>query len=141
MIDASVAVKPVLFDEPLVASAIAVITLAGRRPSRRWAMPDLFDVECANVVAKAVRHGRLGLDQAESALRLLCTTPGRRVTSDLLVEAALTLALSLSLSVYDACYAALAVLLDVPLVTADARLVAALEGGPVEAVYLGDIVM
>jgi predicted nucleic acid-binding protein len=139
VIDSSVAVKPVLLDEDLVDVAIAVLATAARGPSHLWAMPDLFDVECANVVRRAVLRGRLGVGQAGRALRLLLEVPGRRVAGTLLAEAALMVALERSISVYDACYVALASLLGVPLVTADERLASALEGSAHKVVRLREI--
>jgi predicted nucleic acid-binding protein len=139
VIDSSVAVKPVLLDEPLVDAAVAVLAAAAAGSGDRWAVPDLFDVECASVIRKAVRRSRLGVEQADRALRLLLKLPERRVASAWLAETALTVAMERSISVYDACYVALAGLLRVPLVTADERLVRALHGSGHDVVYLADV--
>jgi len=139
VIDSSVAVKPVLLDEPLINAAVAVLTWAAEDPAHEWMVPGLFDVECASVVSKAVRRGRLGIEQADDALRLLLDLPERRVESIVLAEMALTVALERSISVHDAFYVALALLLDVPLVTADERLVGALEGSGHDVLHLADL--
>lgn len=139
VIDASVAVKPVMPDEVDTHIALAIVTLAGRGPGRLWAMPDLFDAECANVIRTSVARGRLRDGQAGRALRLVLEMPGQRVASGLLVEAALVLALAVKVSVYDACYLALADLLGVPLVTADRRLVEAAALSGHDVIFLGDV--
>jgi predicted nucleic acid-binding protein len=55
------------------------------------------------------------------------------VSSSLLVEAALEIALAHRRTVYDALYVALAVARESVFVTADDRLVGALRGGPLAA--------
>jgi predicted nucleic acid-binding protein len=139
VIDASVAVKPVMLDEHDALIALAIVTLAGRGPGRLWAMPDLFDVECANVIRTSVARGRLHDGQARRALRLVLEIPGRRVATGMLVEAALAVALAVKVPVYDACYVVLAELLGVPFVTADRRLVDSLAGSGHDAIFLGDV--
>ena len=52
-------------------------------------------------------------------------------------RAAWQLSFELTVSVYDACYVALADLLELPLVTADEKLVRSLEGTRHSAVFLG----
>lgn len=140
VVDASVAVKLVLTDELLVDAALEVLRVAGRNASA-WPLPDLFDIECSNVVRKAVVRSRLHLDQAEDALAILLELPQRRVESAVLAGAALAVALRWSVSVYDACYMALATMLAVPLVTADRRLASALEPSGHEVIFLGDVLM
>jgi predicted nucleic acid-binding protein len=143
VIDASVAVKPVMLDEDDAHIALAIVTLAGHAPNRLWAMPDVFDVECANVIRKSVVRGRLRDTQAGRALRLVLEMPGQRVATGLLVETGLALAAALAakVSVYDACYLALADLLGVPLVTADRRLVEAAVPSGHDVIFLGDVLI
>jgi predicted nucleic acid-binding protein len=83
---------------------------------------DLFDVECANALWKRVRREQWPLEAAEKALSRVLNLPVRRVAAAEFVNDALRLAVALGLSVYDACYLALALASGLPLVTADWRL-------------------
>ncbi len=83
---------------------------------------DLFDVECANALWKRVRREQWPLEAAEQALSRVLNLPVRRVAAAEFVNDALRLAVTLGLSVYDACYLALALASGLPLVTADRRL-------------------
>jgi predicted nucleic acid-binding protein len=139
VIDASVAIKLVRLQEPLVDQGVAVLGLLSRAGRQLWAAPDIFDAECTNALRKASRHGGVSVEDALDALDLLLRLPHRRVATRRLAPAALVLALTCGVSAYDACYATLADVLQVPLVTADRRLVKALAPVGCDVVYLGDI--
>jgi predicted nucleic acid-binding protein len=83
---------------------------------------DLFDAECANAVWKRVRREQWAPRRAEQALSFVLALPFRRLPLREVVEDALVLGMTYGLSVYDACYVALAVVSGLPLVTADRRL-------------------
>ena len=138
VLDASVGVKLVGLDETLVAEGLQVIEMVRGEPDV-WASPDIFDLECANAMAKASRLAGLTADEALEGLTLLRELPQVRVETARLIPGALSLALSVGLSVYDACYVVLAQLLGLPLVTADERLASALEGSAHKVVKLSDI--
>lgn len=129
VVDASVAVKWVLppADEPLVAQAIQLLDLhtAGRT---QLFVPDLFWVECANVLWKAVRKGRCSQNSAVGGLTTLGAYNIITLGCKHLVESAFRNATSFNCSVYDSLYVALAAELGVPIVTADQKLVNALAG-------------
>lgn len=121
VVDASVGIK-LFVTEPDSAQVDALFArLTGERPSTFY-VPDLFFVECANILWKYVR--RFGYPAANARqdvadlqqLRLQTVS-----TADLLLPA-LELALTYDLTVYDACYAALAQEIGCPLITADAAL-------------------
>lgn len=121
VVDASVGIK-LFVTEPDSAQADALFArLTEERPSTFY-VPDLFFVECANILWKYVR--RFGYPAANARqdvadlqqLRLQTVS-----TADLLLPA-LELALAYDLTVYDACYAALAQEIGCPLITADAAL-------------------
>jgi predicted nucleic acid-binding protein len=83
---------------------------------------DLFDAECANALWKRVRRELWSTRRAEQALRQILDLPFRRVPVGVVVGDAFTLAATTGLTVYDACYVALAVASGLPMVTADRRL-------------------
>lgn len=101
-------------------------------------VPDLFFIECANVLWKKVRRGEYDEEEVFASLcdlRLL----GLSVTPmSELMERALQIACRSGVTAYDASYAALAEALDVPLLTADEGLCERL-GGPVDVRSLGEI--
>lgn len=127
VIDASVAAKWFLppSGEPLAEEALRL--LAGYADGRfRFAVPDLFWAECANILWKAVRQGRWTRSAAAEAVLAL---QGRRLptTSSLdLLEEAFSIGATFDRTVYDSLYVALAVRFNAELITADARLANAL---------------
>jgi predicted nucleic acid-binding protein len=88
-------------------------------PSRLWA-PHLVDAEVGHVLRREVRLGNLKPGAAGAALRDLAELPIRRAAHVGLLERAW--ALRANLTFYDALYVALAELIDLPLLTLDARL-------------------
>lgn len=90
--------------------------------------PDLLVVEVSNALALAVRTERRSLGDAQSLFGLLEASPIELHSTVPLVLAAIELAATSELSAYDSFYAVLAAALEVPLVTADRRLAAAVPG-------------
>lgn len=90
--------------------------------------PELVDLETASVVRRMHRDGALDARRAALALSDLVALPLRRAPHRALL--ARCWELRDNLSVYDAAYVALAEILDVVLVTADARLARAPGLGP-----------
>lgn len=127
IVDASVAVKWFVRGpaEMLEAEAGQILEryCAGRL---RLLVPDLFWPEVGNVLWKAARQGRMSRRSAEEAIAVL---KDRRIptapTAPLLADA-FAIATSYDRTVYDSVYIALAVLSNMPLVTADERLANAL---------------
>jgi predicted nucleic acid-binding protein len=114
VIDASVGVKWVVTETDT--------DLARSLSACRLHAPDLFAVECANILWKKVRIHELTRRHALDCLDLLRRAPFAIVPArDLMVEA-LELAFELRHPVYDCVYLALALRRGVPLVTADKRL-------------------
>lgn len=89
--------------------------------------PDLLPAECANTLWKKVRRNQLSGSEARTILDAIRTLPIRRHVSSELLEAAWQVALDRDRTIYDSLYAALAMAIDCPLVTADSKLANALS--------------
>jgi predicted nucleic acid-binding protein len=137
VVDASVAIKRCLA-EALSDRADALLALATADPPARFFVPDLFVVECANILWKHVRRSGYPADQARLDVQSLRALRLERVPTADLVEDALQLALAHAITAYDACYVALARREGVPLVMADDRLVRALATAGMSIVALGE---
>ena len=87
------------------------------------AAPELIDLETASAIRRQVRAGQLDARRAGFALADLVDLPLRRAPHRWLLERCWVL--RENLTVYDAAYVALAEMLGVPLLTADAHLKAA----------------
>ena len=126
VVDASVLAKLFLPEQDAEIAAALMPTDDGRRLR---AAPDLAYLECANILWKWVRRGRLSAAEAAQGVRDLHALPLQTWRAKDLLDAALSLAVRFDVSVYDAAYLALADLLALPLVTADEALVRK-AGGP-----------
>ena len=100
-------------------------------------VPDLFFIECANVLWKKVRRGEYSAQIAAQNLSDLRTLDLPTTPSSELMERALQIACDLGITAYDACYAALAEARGIPLLTADNQLAAKVAGVVCEVVVLG----
>jgi predicted nucleic acid-binding protein len=133
VVDASVGIQ-LFVDEPYSDIAHALFSEVAKDPPRGLYVPDLFYIECANILVKYVqRFGRSledsQIDLADLKLLTLRSTPTEYLTAD-----ALTLAVEKRLTAYDACYAVLAKQLGIPLITADEPMVRAIDW----ALWVGD---
>jgi len=138
VLDASTALTLAL-EEPAGQRAADVLAVVASNPVRLL-VPALFDVECANGLVKAVRRGRIGADEARSALIALLRLPAERLSLPGLHLEALDLALARGISAHDAEYVALAASESGTLLTADARLARALAGSGHEVLLLDDAI-
>jgi len=136
VVDASVGIK-LFVEEEFSENAHALFSHLAADPSAELYIPDLFYIECTNILLKYTRRfGRsLADSQADIAdIRLLSL---RSTSTADLMEEALLLAAEKNLSAYDACYAVLAKNLDLPLITVDEKLSKAIAS----AIFLGDLKM
>jgi predicted nucleic acid-binding protein len=120
--DASVFVRGLADSEPAAASWVARAI-----DDVEVGVPDLVFAEVGNALAGYVRASRLTPSDALESLELVVRLPSRVTALRELAPAALRLALSRGLTVYDACYAALAEAEGAVLVTADQELAAAVK--------------
>jgi predicted nucleic acid-binding protein len=113
VIDASAALKWVL-DEEGSDRAITLIE------NDLLIAPDLWLIECANVLAMKARRGFLTDEGAIKGLAVIETVPVRIVPTRDHVRAAHAIAIELKKSAYDSLYLALALSEHATMVTADA---------------------
>ena len=136
VVDASVGIKLFVHEE-FSEQAHALFSYLAADPPAELYVPDLFYIECTNILLKYTRRfGRALQDsQADVAdLKLLALKPTS--TADLM-EDALLLATEMKLTAYDACYAVLAQKMEIPLITADEPLARSV----VTAIFIGDLVI
>ncbi len=124
VVDASVVVK---WFVPEIHSDAARRLLA--LPHEYFA-PDLMFAEAARTVWKKIRRGEMSSADGPRLVADIARVAVESVSSRVLAEDAHALANAIGQTVYDALYVALAVRLDTRLLTADARLAAALSGVP-----------
>jgi predicted nucleic acid-binding protein len=127
VVDASVAVKWCLpsHRQELVVEAEELLA-SSRRDEIRFLVPDLFWVELANVLWKAVRRTEMSSSNAAAAMSFLRDLDITTFPSIDIVPQALDLAISQGRTVYDSLYVALAMHSKTELITADERLANAL---------------
>jgi predicted nucleic acid-binding protein len=104
----------------LIAGASPDAALRRRLATARTAAPELIDAEALNALRRLNRHKLLTNDQALTTVRWLLDAPIVRVSHRPLLHRVWEL--RHAIGAYDALYVALAELLDVPLITCDAKL-------------------
>ena len=119
VIDASVIIASLLPDEPHYDAALRILGEFLSAKLELVSVP-LIQFEITNALWQAVRRGRVRLEEAQAALRTFeaFNLPERAVSS----QGILTAAHKYTRSAYDAAYLSLAMIEQVPLVTADKRL-------------------
>lgn len=135
VVDASVAVKWFLADEPNGAEALRLV-----QRGEVMVAPDLLIVEVCNASWRLLRSGRIARVQLDAIPIMLPRYFGELVGLAALAPQAIAVAVGLDHPVYHCFYLALAGMRQLPLVTADTRLLARLAGSPwaARAVHLAD---
>jgi predicted nucleic acid-binding protein len=123
VVDASVAAKWFLPEngEALADQALALLDKYDKREIQ-FVVPDLFYVEIASAIWKAVRAGRVPRAFGDQALVLLTQREFATVPSLKLLDKAFQIATAFERTVYDSLYVALAEQTNSQLITADERL-------------------
>ena len=122
VVDASVGIKLFLVED-LSEQADALFDHLADQPPARFYVPDLFFIECTNILWKYVRRFNYPAEVAEQDVADLVQLPLQVVSTAVLAASALALAVEHGSTTYDAAYVALARHLSLPLVTADEALV------------------
>ena len=127
VLDASVAVKWFLPEkvETLANEALALLD-GNLKKEIHIIVPDLFWVEFASVLRKAIRRGNYSKNSADAALAYMKDLNFPTVSSLELLNRAFEIAMVFERTVYDSVYVALAVQAQAQLITADERLANAL---------------
>jgi predicted nucleic acid-binding protein len=135
VVDASVGIKLFLQER---GSENADRLFAGLRehPGARFYVPDLFFVECVNILWKYVQRFGYPPENARQDVDDLRELALRSVSTADLIASALEMALNYEITASDACYAALALQSSLPLVTADDSLARRLGDSNVEVLDL-----
>jgi predicted nucleic acid-binding protein len=138
VIDASVAIK-LFLAEPLSDKAVSLFARLTLDPPPMFHVPELFYIECANILWKSIKRMGLPENQAVLALARLKALPLRAITMSSLAEEALILATAHNITAYDASYVALGERLGLITLTADEKLVLALSGTTYKVQWLGNL--
>lgn len=135
-VDASVGIK-LFLAEPLSGRADALFSHLVATPPARFYVPDLFFIECANILWKYTRRYGYPPEAAQQDVADLARLPLQSASTADLAEEALALAVTHDITACDAAYVALARRLWLPLVTADEVLVNHLAGTNLDVRWLG----
>jgi len=136
VVDASVGIK-LFVDEQFSEQAHALFSHLAAEPPAELYVPDLFYMECTNILLKYMRRFGRSLDDSQADLADLNRLALKSTPTADLMEEALSLGSEKNLTAYDACYAVLAEQLDIPMITADKSLALAIES----AIFIGDFVI
>ncbi|MBX9254528.1 type II toxin-antitoxin system VapC family toxin [Desmonostoc muscorum CCALA 125] len=129
IVDASVAIKQFIPDDPLTPKVNQLFAHLGN-PRTEIFVPDLFYIECGNIIWKYVRARLYAVADMPADLATLKSFPLRVVsTADLMVDA-VSIALAYGTSAYDGSYVALSQQVGATLLTLDGKLVKALSTSP-----------
>jgi predicted nucleic acid-binding protein len=133
-VDASVGIK-LFVEEDYSEQAQALFSHLTADPPAELYIPDLFYIECANILLKYTRRFGRSLEDSQADIADIKLLSLKTTSTAELMEDALLLASEKNLTAYDACYAVLARNLEIPLITADEQLSQAIES----AILIGDL--
>ncbi len=134
VLDASVGIK-LFIEEEFSDKVHKIFALLAEDPHVEIHVPDLFYIECANILLKYTKRYKRPIEDSLADLKDLNKLSLKSTSTSELIEDALKLAKRKDLTAYDACYAVLAQKLKLPLITADAPLANAIDW----AIWIGDL--
>lgn len=134
VVDASVGIK-LFVEEEFSEQAHALFSHITADPPAEFYIPDLFYIECSNILLKYTRRFGRSLEDSQADIADLKLFSLKSTSTAELMEDALLLAAERNLTAYDACYAILAQNLGIPLISADEQLAEAIES----AIFIGDL--
>lgn len=134
VMDASVGIK-LFIEEEFSDKVQRLFAKLSEDPQAEIHVPDLFYIECANILLKYTHRFDRPLEDSLADIKDLNKLALKSTSTAELIENALLLASEKNLTAYDACYAVLAKKLALPLITADEPLAKAVDW----AVWIGDV--
>ncbi len=134
VMDASVGIK-LFIEEDFSDKVQRLFAKLTEDPQAEIHVPDLFYIECANILLKYTRRFDRPLEDSLADIKDLGKLALKSTSTLELNEEALQLASEENLTAYDVCYAVLAQKLNLPLITADAPLAKAVDW----AVWIEDV--
>ncbi|MCC7118246.1 MAG: type II toxin-antitoxin system VapC family toxin [Anaerolineales bacterium] len=134
VLDASVGIK-LFVEEEFSDKVQKIFAFLAEDPQAEIHVPDLFYIECANILLKYTKRYKRPLEDSLADLEDLNKLALQSTSTANLIEDALRLAKQKDLTAYDACYAVLAQKLKLPLITADIPLANAIDW----AIWIGDL--
>ena len=137
VVDASVGIKLFLI-EPLSERADTLFAHLTDDPPSQFYVPDLFFIECTNILWKYVKRFGYAANAAQQDIADLIRLSLQIIPTATLAEAALDLAVQHGSTAYDSAYIVLARELSLPLVTADEALARRFEGTNLDVRFLGN---
>ena len=139
MVDASVAIK-LFINEPLSDQAQSLFSILEAAPATLY-VPDLFVIECTNILWKHVKRFGYPEDRAHEDLAALKGLALHRFATTDLMEDALGIAVAHDITAYDGCYVALGKQLKIPVVSADEKLIRKMADTVHVVEWLGDFAL
>jgi predicted nucleic acid-binding protein len=139
VVDASVAIK-LFINEPLSDQAEALFSILEVAPAALY-VPDLFFIECTNILWKHVKRFGYPEDKAREDLAALEGLSLHCFASTDLMEDALYIAVAHDITAYDGCYVALGRQLKIPVVSADEKLFRKMANTVNVVEWLGDFAL
>jgi len=136
VVDAGVGVSLVITGQ-FSNQAQALFAHLTTNPPAQLYVPDLFYIECTNVLWKQLRWAGYPTLQARGDLKNISALALRNVSTAELMVGAFEIAAAHNISAYDACYVALSQQVRAPLITADAKLVRTLAQTHYKVEWLG----
>ncbi len=127
VVDASMVIK-LFVEEEFSQTTRKVFERLGSSDPDEFYVPDLLFAECANVLWKYVRFHGYDREIAREHLADLAELAFHVVPIIELIKESFEIANRHAITVYDACYVALAEVVNASLITADEKLVARLSG-------------
>ena len=133
VLDASVGIK-LFVEEEFSDKVERLFAKLAEDPQTEIHVPDLFYIECANILLKYTRRFDRPMEDSLADIKDLNSLDLKVTSTSELIEDALRLAKKKNLTAYDACYAILAQKLELSLVTADMPMANAIDW----AIWIGD---
>jgi predicted nucleic acid-binding protein len=121
VVDTNIAIKQFI-DDPLTEKVNQLFEHLAKNSLAQFYVPDLFYIECANVLIKYVRASRCSAEQAALNLVDLKALRIHSTPTKLLMIGAIDISAKYDISAYDGSYVALSHQVKAPLLTLDKRL-------------------